>query len=401
LGERSFSIYQVIVSLIGWSLLCSLGFGPALKNFISEQRAHQEPDDHARQMMSLAVLIFLACFMLAFSVISPALANALLGRLTGGDSWANSSFLVAGMLIIVIGIGQVGQEALFADGRGQWVYLLPAAGQGVGLVLVYSTSSKGLMGTNPLLWVVSLWLAPQAVAALAALQLGGVLRWPRWHFDPSIVRRLGRSAWYFFWLALLSNMVLMVDFVVMSQILPPSEIVLYTVMIGIVNVMLLFYTSVLMIFWPEWSRQLHHGHFSSVRLQVFRLAGACVIACIALGVAMTFLLPPALQLWLGRPDFQVSVLTIVFFCGYLAIRIWSDTHSVALMSCNQTKWLVLTVIVQALINLPAEVLLGRALGANGIVAGLITGFLMTAAWMLPFRFYRLTGHNLALSASRP
>jgi O-antigen/teichoic acid export membrane protein len=208
------------------------------------------------------------------------------------------------------------------------------------------------------------------------------------HYDQAISLRLVKSALSFWGIALLSNGVLLIDYIVMSQFLPPSEIVLYSVMIGILNVLLLFYTSSLMVFWPEWSRYFLQGKIAQMRAWVLRSSILGVLGCVVLTLVMSIALPDVLRLWLGRPTFTVSLTTILCFSSYLAIRIWTDTHAIALMSANQTRWLMLTVFLQLLVNLPAEIILGRAFGANGIVGGLIVGFVLTATWMLPYRFYQ-------------
>jgi O-antigen/teichoic acid export membrane protein len=386
LGDRRFSVFQIMLSLSGWFLLCSLGMGAALKNFISSARARGEPDVDARRLASLYVLVALVVFVSAFVLVAPALSGLLFDRLTQGAGWARLSFWLGGALMIVIGIGQVGYEALFADVRGHWAYVLPAVAQSVGLLLIYGLSRSGLPMVEPLLWAVGLWLGPQAAAAVIALGMAGLIRAPSWKIPESIAQRVVGSAGKFFLLMLLSNAVLLVDYIVMSQILMPDAIVLYSIMMRMVTTLLLFYTATLMLFWPEWSRELHAGRVGVVKRQVLWLAGGGALLC-GVGAGAGILTVPALaRLWLGRPEFDVSPVTTLFFFGYLAIRVWTDTYSVGLMSYDQTRWLLGAVIAQAIITLPAEVFFGRMFGSNGVILGLIAGYLVTATWMLPYYF---------------
>lgn len=386
LGDAHFSAYQVTNSLSGWFVLCSFSLGPALKNLVSEYHASGELDGPVRQTATMFVWGLWVGFTLVFGVAIFPLAKLLLGPLVGDDTWVVAAFGVSVLLMIVMGVGQVGYEALFADGRGQLAYLLPAAGQGVGLVLIYAAKTLGSFETQRLFGTLLLWFVPQTIAAVVALYMGGVLRVP--HYDQAISLRLVKSALSFWGIALLSNGVLLIDYIVMSQFLPPSEIVLYSVMIGILNVLLLFYTSVLMVFWPEWSRYFLQGKIAQVEIWVLRSAILGVLGCVVLALGMGVALPDVLRLWLGRPTFTLPLTTILCFSSYLAIRVWTDTHAIALMSANQTRWLMLTVFLQMLVTLPSEIILGRVFGANGIVGGLIVGFVLTATWMLPYRFYQ-------------
>lgn len=400
LDEDRYAVYQVIYSLQGWFLLCSLGIGQSLKNIISESRAKNQSDAAVRRTASFFLLLAFLGSVLIFTFVSPHLSNRLLNRLAQGENWADRPFFLAGLLMIVIGVGQVGFEVLYAEMRGHWAYLLPGLGQGIGLVLIYGLTSLNEALPGLLFWIVLFWFGPQAIAGVIALKMGGLFRMPRLHADHSLSSRLLLPAGQFFTFAFLSNAVLLVDYLVMSQVLEAREIVMYSVMMRIVNTLLVFYMTILNLTWPEWSEQLHRGEWTVTGWRVLSMSVIGVLVCGVLAVVMIPVLPSVVRIWLQRPDFPVPVITMLLFFGYLAIRVWTDTYAVALMSNNRTKWLIVTVIAQVLITLPAELFLGRLWGADGIILGLIIGFLLTATWALSSRFFGLVRNNAELVESK-
>jgi len=387
LGDQKFSVYQVIISLQGWLVLCTFGVGPALKNMISEVWVKGESDRNARYAVAFFLWIVSLGFTALFFALAPFLSSLILGKLTQGEHWADFPFVLGGLLMLVIGIGQVGAEVLYAEMRAHWVYLLPAAGQTLGLGFIYCLSRAGVKGEAGLLWVIVFWLCPQAIGASVILWMAGLIKVPRLWPESTVVRRLARPALRFFVFALLSNAVLLVDYLVMSQILQPSEIVVYSAMMRAVSLFLVFYMALLLIIWPEWSVQMQKGLWAQTSRRVLRLAGGGILVCMLTNGLMLWAAPPLLRFWLRRPDLVFSPVTILLFFGYMGIRVWTDTHAVALQSANRMRTLIITVIVQALITMPAEVFLGSRWGANGIVLGLIVGFLLTAAWSLPYKFH--------------
>ena len=137
LGDQKFSVYQIILSLLGWIMLCSLGIGPALNNLISEMVAKGEPEHDVRYATTFFLWLLFIIFVVSLVVLSPFISNSILGRLTEGERWAGTPMSIALLLMLVISMGQVGAEALYAEMRAHWVYLLPAIAQSLGLLFIY------------------------------------------------------------------------------------------------------------------------------------------------------------------------------------------------------------------------------------------------------------------------
>ena len=176
LGARQFSIFQVIVALLGWSVLMPLGFDRALKNRLSTSRAQGEAWTEvlsvARSLVWILFLVLTLVILLFGEGLGTLLLSSLAGRIEGGI------FSIALVAILLFGIGNIGREILFGARRGRWVSAVQIASMTAVLFLLAIFHYRAESVTPDLLLALALvmWLAPHAVAGIAALALSGTLR---------------------------------------------------------------------------------------------------------------------------------------------------------------------------------------------------------------------------------
>jgi O-antigen/teichoic acid export membrane protein len=205
--------------------------------------------------------------------------------------------------------------------------------------------------------------------------------------EPGAFTRLVSLALRFWLFAVLANLILMVEYLVISQILPSGEIVLYSIMMKIATVGITLFTTVISVMWPEWTHEWELGQWAMLRRRVLTLATVGVLLCVPGAAVAVFAVPIIIRLWLHDTTVVPSVLLILLFVVYLAVRMWTDTHSAALMAGSRITVATKFAMIQALITAPLEYLFGRHWGAEGVIFGLVAGFLASAAWMFPHRFY--------------
>jgi O-antigen/teichoic acid export membrane protein len=387
LGEADFAVFQILTASLAWLSLSSLGLGPALKNLVSECRARGEPDTPLREASVLAIVLLLAIGTLLVVAAAPVVSGGLLRKLEHDPLWSYRALLVGGLLTIVASLGQVSMEVLYAEFRAKWVYILSIIASALTLVLLMRIVQLRRPPAELLFWVVSATTVPPAVSGLIALRITRLLDFRLALPDRDAVTRLARLAMRFWLFALLSSLILMVDYLVISQILVAREIVLYTIMMKIITVALALFTTILAVLWPEWTHNWELRQWQALRKRVLSLALAGVTLCVPGAFVAVFLFPVVIRLWLHDATVVPSTLLILEFVAYLAIRIWTDVHSTALMSGSRVFVATRFAAVQALITAPLEFLFGRQWGAEGVIFGLVAGFLLTAAWLFPRRFY--------------
>jgi hypothetical protein len=130
----------------------------------------------------------------------------------------------------------------------------------------------------------------------------------------------------------------------------------------------------------------HLGISRHIRFYLVAGLGALSVG----SIAAAFILPYILK-WLAPGlNIQISVLTLILFSVYIGLRMWTDTHAVALQAMSQVDIFLKVVPVQALLSIMLQWFLAQHFGINGILMGLSFSFILTVFWILPMELKRRT-----------
>jgi O-antigen/teichoic acid export membrane protein len=229
-------------------------------------------------------------------------------------------------------------------------------------------------------------LLPNALVFAVALWKAGGFR--RIAVNRTHALEIFQNARGFLLFSVLSAGTLAVDYLVMSQMLPAEDIATYNLMSKVFGVILSIHAVLLANAWSQMGDHLHAGSFIEARqrmrwLITLGLAGGVVAGVVTIS-SMNWIMP----LLAGDKIIEVSTSLMIIWAIYILIRIWSDSYAMGLMSFNKMSVMNKYIPFQALTNVMAQCALGYWLGLPGILLGLITSYLATAAWVLPKYFYK-------------
>lgn len=399
LGQTNFAAFQVIISLLAWAALVPMGLDRALKNVLSTARAAGADDRNLRRGAWLLSLGMLAGATVLLVVLGGALSRTLVAPLAGRPF--EVLFVAAVLTMLLHGLGNLGREALLAEHRGRTVAWLQIGNMGAILValLLLATITPELRPGNTLLALaLAAWLAPHAVAGIAALVLARLPTTPR-KTDWKWARPLMAPAFRFILFSLATTALYASDYLVLARLADPPAVVLYSVCSRVTGAFALLCGGILALYWPRWAEDLARGDTASVRRSVLRQAalwGALSLALIAL------LLPffeSVCRLWLGDPNFVAPPSTIILMGIALALRTWCDTFATALLAASRPGRLTIVFAGQAGLTIAAQFALYPSLGLNGIFAGFALGAIASSAWLLPAVVLRVYAPALRANGS--
>lgn len=384
LGPNAYAVFALLYGLNAWYMVADLGIGYSVQNFISEHRARGEPTDEYAVVASLWCVALLALSVVLLGTFSSHVGPWILRSFTElSASRMSALFFVSGLLASTTGIGTVAYRILYAHHRGHWSNLLPAIGAVIGLILslavLRSQVHDKLMGS------IIAFNAP--VSALAIFSLVTIaFRASRsvtsldWRKSRFLLSR-GFRFWVF---AVLSAMVLQIDYVVISQKLSPNDIVVYNIATKIFLLANFAYTAALFALWPVLAELITKGDWKKVRHYVneyIMLGTACIILFTFVVFASRYLISRALT---SRSI--VLPVSLIFLLGfYHIVRAWTDTYALVLQSMSDLKPLWLAVPVQAVICGGLEWTLAPRFGVYGVIGGLLTSYILTVSWFIPMK----------------
>ena len=378
LGTSGFAAFQILTGLAVWAVLVPLGFDRALKTELSRGTVGPERLLVASRPM---VLLLLGVGALVAVAGAELLAPLLLGTLAPG--FAAAVPLVAFLAMLVHGVGCLGREALIARGRATMV-----AGLQIGAmtgVLAGLLVLAVLPEQQRLLAAVAVWLVPNAAAGVVALFLAGLVG-PPGSEGLRPLAPLRRPAGRFFVFLVASVGLSGIDFVVLSQIAPPEEILVYTVASRVSAAVLLLASGLLSIDWARWAAAIGAGHGAEVRHEVGRQALRWGCAAEMLGLLLAPLFVPLCRVWLGDPEFRAPWWIAPAMGLALAMRLALECYGTALLAAGRAGTVTLLLALQTPLAIAAQVILFPSLGAGAMFVGFAAVTAATCVWMLPAVF---------------
>jgi O-antigen/teichoic acid export membrane protein len=394
LGTAGYGVFVVLTSLNGWLLLSDFCLGISLQNHISERRAAGvDPDD---VILTGAVLSLLgaAIISLALLLLGPWLSGLILGNFTFLSSAQRTLALYAlGFPAIGTALGGVIYRVWFGQHRGYLSNLLPAAGTVIGTASVWMLQQSHVgapdIALTTLIYYVFMALLPMTALAVTAVRAARHHRFQRALVRPLMSRAIG------FWVSgLLAAAVLQVDYIIMVQVLPVHDIVIYNVATKIFLLIFFVYNALLLALWPVCSEAIarHDWHQVTGIVRKYIAFGFAFTLVAGLGIAVVnawivHILAPGLGT-------SIPLLVIGLLTFYTMIRVWTDTFAMVLQSMNDLLLMWLVAPIQSLLSISLQILGARWFGLPGVIGGLIGCFLLTAVWMLPLRCWLHARHQM-------
>lgn len=395
LGAIGYSVFAVLASLAGWLALADFSLAVSLQNFISERRVAQKDADDL--ILTAAFLALVAALVAALGavVFGPWIAEQLLGKFA---MFTAQELLLAfwAMVFPAIGtaLGGIAYKVWFAEHRGYLSNLMPALGTVLGTAGVWAVAR---LGSPPLLaWSTLVYYAPLALLPLGAL-LAMMIRIGR-HHRPSgrLARQLLHRAAKFWLFGLLAAAVLQVDFIIMAQVLPSHDIVIYSIASRVFGLVFFVYNALLFALWPLCSEAITAGRWERVfgLVRRYLVLGTLMVAIAGVGFSLTSHLAVHLLAPTIHADIPISVIALLTL--YIVVRVWADTFAMVLQSMNDLAIFWAAVPFQSLLSIALQWLGGRYFGLVGMIVGLIACFVLTVGWVFPLRCIR---HARAVSVN--
>lgn len=388
LGSDQYAAFVILINVAAWYNLADFGVGYSVQNFISELRAKKENYfQYIGTSICLSGILFLILFVFAV-LVSPFLGNMLLvqfDHLSTGDK--TLLFLTTSILSILFALSGISFKIWYAEQKGYIPNIFTALASIFYLVAIYSISISDI--NFKLYWALIALLGSNIIfsffpfIAIAIKIPGKYLA-----LKPNIFKRIFKRAGNFWFFAIMSALVLQIDYIIMSQFVDNDNIVLYNVVYKIFNLAFFVYTAVLAALWPTFSEFMTLKKIDLIKNYTKNYLMIGIVGFLAFSLSMIFLGDYLMNILAPDTGLTIPSLLIIFFGGYFIIRVWTDTFSMILQSMNNLKPLWIFVPFQAIISLILQWQLSIRFGIYGVLSGLILSFLLTVIWALPYSVYK-------------
>lgn len=384
-GVNGYAAFAIVMSLAPWLALLNLGLPNSAQNLIAERRARGLGIQRLRET-SVDTAFAAGLLYLPLALIAAALVWRLLLPDHGGLSFPNVALLL--WALVAQGLTAVFHQVLHAMHRSTWPVVAPAvqAALTAALLLAGRDASPDPAQRE---WHATLATALPILAVFLISALIVRAR-PRLRPNSRALRRLLHTARGFLLFGVTGTLALSCDYIVMSRLLQSAQVAEYNLASKAFSTILTLHSVLLAASWTPLSDRFFRGDLAGMRRQLARLLGMGAILVALTGLPLALCMDTVVRLLTdGKIDALPLSLTLAWLV-YVAMRVWSDSFATALLSCNQVGIINRYVVWQSLMSVMAQWLLATRYGATGIVLGILASFLLTAAWILPLRFFSIT-----------
>ena len=389
LGMENYSIFVLLIGLLGWFSLSDMGVSVSLQNHISEQRAKNLPYD--QQLMAAAAIAaaLLGVTVLLLYFVSPYLGSILLRQFKAIDDNEKSALVfLTGTILIVTTLGGIVYKVWYATQKGYLANMFPAVAAAIGYYGIASINSG--TSSNRLLYSLVVFLLPGAIFPLCSFI---VMVWRSANkistaWNGTVMRSIFQKAIHFWLIAVMVALILQIDYVVMAQLLGPQDIVIYNMSTKIFGLVLFMYSSILLALWPIFSEKIIKRDWDSVKkyTKSYLSLGLCFMATMTF--CLIWIMPFFIKILAPKEHIVIPVGFIILLGFYQMLRVWTDTFATILQSMGDLKPFWAAMPIQALLSVSFQWILGNHFGLYGIVLGLIISFILTSVWCLPWALFK-------------
>lgn len=382
LDVPAYAVYAIVLSLGPWFNLLALGVPNMAQNTIARYRA--EGVDYSELKTSVvnaalvgATVALMLCWPVGWAVRHTVLA--------GHEGVTASAVALMSFGLCLTALTPVFNQVLLGLHRGLWPNVMPGLQSLVttGMLLALEHGSYGGLD-----WAVASFVLPALLTfAILAVAAGAA---PRYGINLRQLRQMLVDSRHFLLFGVLSTGALSADYVVMAFTLSSSDIVEYNLASKVFTVLLTVHAVVLSNSWSVLSDHHYSGNVAGLRRRVGWLLLVGMLVVLTPAIAVLALHDEVFGLISGGRMVRISMVLLVLWPIYLLIRVWCDTFALAHMSAGRVKIMNAYVVFQSVLSIGGQIWLGHYYGPAGILSGIILSFLLTAAWILPLHFLKVT-----------
>lgn len=382
LGTEQYAIYLLLVSLAGWYGLLEFGLSASLQNFVAEQRAKAE--SYAAFIQATAVLAFplLAISVGVLYLTAPLVAPILLKQSTELSTDEKTRiFFMSGVLFVGGTVGSIVYKLWYAEQKGYLSNLFPAIASLLSLGGIWLVMSTPLEGK--LIWSLLAFNLPPAVLSLLALvRTIGYSKIGNGVF--SVLSPLLRRAFKFWVFSFMATATLQIDYLIMSQLLTPQDVVVYSITTRIFGIGYFLFSAVLAALWSSCTELMVQRRWNEVKHIIKRNLTVGLIGMLVFTGVVALSMPWVLKIVTPQNSALHIPMRFILLVGlYQLIVIWVSVFSMVLQSASFLRVFLVWTPVQMLVSAIGQWWLAQHYGIYGIVYGLFISYVAVPVWLLP------------------
>ena len=382
LGAEGYALYTIIISLTPWIALLNFSIPITIQNLISTQRNDIEEQKKIKKNAFGAMILLIVVF-LPLIVITSILTKKYI--LHDYEFLKYSTMIVIITLIFISSLCQVMTQIMYAEYDSFWPNIYPIFVPVWTTMVLALSKMFDLNNINLVILLISFSFIFSSVHSFIKLDVFKEVKIDIKEIFKFIKNSKSQLIFSFF-----AASTLAVDYVIMSKILKPEDIVQYNLTSRLFLAIQVFTSVIIISNWTKISDLMHNGNKQAARIELKKIVNISILIGSICGLILIITADEIIDLLTSGAVSKIPLLLKILFFSYLIIRIWTDAFAMALQSYNKIDEINIFLPLQALISISLQVYLGMKYGSIGIIAGLLASFILTVSWLIPAKFHIYT-----------
>ena len=390
LGEERYGIWLTMYSIVSWASFFDLGIGNGLRNKISEYLEQKKYDYAVKSISSAYVCIFLICFIVyvSFSVIAQFINwDALFNTKDVSFDEIQLSFMIVFGFFLVNFFLSIVDQLFHATKDTAKTILRPLASNIFALIAVYFVN---VFFDSSLVYLAVVYGFSLILSSLL-LTLYFYIKYPSLtpklkYFNKKQIFEIMNLGGQFLIIQIAVLIIFTTDKIIISQVVSPAAVVPYETTFKLFGLVLVMNSVFLNPLWSSYTRAFARGDSSYIK-KILKMSHIVFLILSLFAVLLYFFSKEIIKFWMSDQINIQNDLALIM-CAFFVVRVWCDVYAYFLNGISKIKIQMYLAIIQAMINLPISIFLGKEFGVVGVIAGsLIT--LSLSAFILPIYTYYL------------
>ena len=396
LGSVGYGVWAVLGSVMNYVGMLNVGIGSATTRYAAKYHATDDKNSINRLVSTLlaAVVVIGILTMLVCMGLMPFIPS-ILNIPADLVSAAQITFLVMGFNLVLVLPGGVAARLVYGFQRldALKAFMIVQLVSNAVLTVILLNLGVGLAG---LAIAASVSIAINLALNILFIhrQKYGIHIQPRF-VKLEVIKEIAPYSIRTFVLSLTDRLLYNSANIVISISLGITHVTPYSIAYKLCYITNYLFTVVVESVYPRFTKLYTLKDFESLRLLYLKVARLCMIIVVPIMLTLWICGRPFIYLWVGEENF-------LGMGAFVLLIIYSIPHAVVgcafslLQAIGKNKGLMLSEIINAVLNVSISIVLVRMVGLLGMAIGTLTASLLSSFWAIPY----LAAKHIQLSFKR-
>ncbi|MGO0307340.1 lipopolysaccharide biosynthesis protein [Endozoicomonas acroporae] len=380
LGDERYGIWLTMYSVVSWALFFDCGIGNGVRNKLSEYLEHNRYNEAIKSISSAYVSIAIISLLIYILVIIAGQFidwNVIFNTEKISAREIQNSFLTIFGLFLVNFVLSIIDQLFHATKKTEKTVLRSFFSNLFSLITVYIAN----VFFDPSLTYLAIAYGSSLVLSSLLLTISFYSKFPNLipsikYFDRDRISEIINLGGQFFIIQIAVLVIFTTDKIIIAQVVSPAAVVPYEITIKLFSLVLVFNNLFLNPLWSAYTRAFARQDIYFIK-STLKKTHVIFVVLSMISLLIYLLSHTIIDIWMGgRVMVQESLVLIV--CVFIIVRLWCDIYAYFLNGISKIKVQMYLAVIQATINLPISICLGRKFGVEGVLLGSLISLSLSA-----------------------